>query len=436
VEHNGRIPSDGEGKAIQATQPTTLPWGAPSGFRTIPSHKGPLFNPDQKAFRATTDAEAVGIWLAERAGSNKNTAAAYRKEVERLLLWLADQGMTLSDASREDYVRFSAFLLDPRPAERWIGNKRLPRSNPGWRPFQAPLSNGSARQALTICRSLISYLHTNGWLVANTMPEPKVLIRHTALPRPEQIALRQIPESLMAKIEGFPTAYSKQIKLNEHNTESEAIRLRRDFERRRLELIIALAGTMGARSSDLLNAMTSNIVPQHAAGTTNWIWLLPKGKGNKDRSLPLPDQVMEKIVLMRVTLGLTPYPSHNEEPCPLIPSSANLPRSGNVVRIDRLKPLSRSGLYRLMDRFLKSLADELRAQGDHSGAQLLANASSHWFRHVAGKRILAASNNNLTIARRLLNHASIQTTSDYVDATTDELAEALKAQNKTTDTPD
>lgn len=90
----------------------------------------------------------------------------------------------------------------------------------------------------------------------------------------------------------------------------------------------------------------------------------------------------------------------------------------------------------IMDRFLKSLADDLRAQGDHSGAQLLANASSHWFRHVAGKRILAASNNNLTIARRLLNHASIQTTSDYVDATTDELAEALKAQNKTTDAPD
>lgn len=404
---------------------TQLPWGSPGAFRTIPSHTGRLHNPHQHAFRASSDAEAAATWLAERAGTNKNTASAYRKEVERLLLWLADQGMTLSDATREDYVRFAAFLQNPTPKERWISSQRYPRNSNKWRPFQGPLTPQTARQSLTICRSLISYLQTNGWLTANTMPEPKVLARHAALARPEQIALRQIPESLMRDLESYPRTFAANTKISDTITNPETVTLRREFEYRRLELIIALAGTLGARSSDLLNAMTSNIIALQNGGRTRWTWLLPNGKGNKDRSLPVPDVVMEKVVMMRVTIGLPPYPQPGEPPYPLLPSTSTLPRLTTEINLEKLKGMSRSGLYRLMDRFFTAFASSLKQAGRHSDAQLISSASLHWLRHTAGKRILNASNNNLTIARRLLNHASIQTTADYVDANTDELAAAL-----------
>lgn len=427
VEHSENELLPTANRHIKDRNAAPLPWGTPGAFDTAPTYLGRLWNRDQQAFKATNDLDVVGIWLAERAGGNQNTAVAYRKEVERLLLWLADQDLSLSDASREDYIRYARFVKDPSPASKWISKKRRRRDHPDWRPFSSPLSDQAAKQALTICRSLISYLHTNGWLTANTMPSANTLVRHTPLPRSEQIALRQVPEHLMQEIEDHIPAFAGKAK-RRTNEDDECYEKRKQIIRSRLEVCVSLMGTMGARSSDLVGASLANMVIRTTRpGETHWAWLMPAGKGNKDRSLPLPHRVVSRIKVYRTLVGLTVTPAHGEQSLPLIPSLSGLPKKLDSINKWEPKPLTRSGLHRELKKLLKSVSVKLMREGRIDEGRLLESCSGHWFRHTAGKRILEASGNNLTVTRRLLNHASIQTTADYVDATTRELLSALNS---------
>ena len=68
---------------------------------------------------AENDAQAVMAWLKEYEDSSQ-TFKAYRRESERLLLWLSSQGLTLPDINRETLHRFEAFLADPQP-KQYVG---------------------------------------------------------------------------------------------------------------------------------------------------------------------------------------------------------------------------------------------------------------------------------------------------------------------------
>jgi len=114
---------------------------------------------------ARSDAEAVAQWLAEYRDSPR-TQRAYRREAERLLLWLGDQARGLTDLRREDLDAFEAFLADPRPRPRWVGPPR-PRTSAEWRPFRGPLSPASRRQSLVILQGLFAWLTEAGWVAHN-----------------------------------------------------------------------------------------------------------------------------------------------------------------------------------------------------------------------------------------------------------------------------
>ncbi|MGH8785969.1 MAG: tyrosine-type recombinase/integrase, partial [Cupriavidus necator] len=90
---------------------------------------------------AADDLAAATAWLARYADSAA-TLTAYRREVERLILWAVLQlGTPLSSLTHEDLLAYERFLSDPQPAARWVlaGNKKLARSHPDWRPFAGPL---------------------------------------------------------------------------------------------------------------------------------------------------------------------------------------------------------------------------------------------------------------------------------------------------------
>ncbi|BBI61966.1 hypothetical protein HSBAA_32720 [Vreelandella sulfidaeris] len=69
---------------------------------------------------AQSDAQAVTAWLEEYVDSPQ-TWKAYRRESERLLLWLTSQGLTLRNINRETLRRFELFLSDPNPSDQWVG---------------------------------------------------------------------------------------------------------------------------------------------------------------------------------------------------------------------------------------------------------------------------------------------------------------------------
>ncbi len=112
---------------------------------------------------ATDDLAAVTAWLA-RYTDSAATLSAYRREVERLILWAVLQlGKPLSSLTHEDLLVYERFLAAPQPAARWVltGSKKLARSHPDWRPFAGPLSPASVRHALVILNALFAWLTVN-----------------------------------------------------------------------------------------------------------------------------------------------------------------------------------------------------------------------------------------------------------------------------------
>ena len=91
---------------------------------------------------AADDLAAVTAWLARYADSAA-TLTAYRREVERLILWaVLQQGKPLSSLTHEELLAYERFLADPQPAARWVlaGSNKLARSHPDWRPFAGVLA--------------------------------------------------------------------------------------------------------------------------------------------------------------------------------------------------------------------------------------------------------------------------------------------------------
>ncbi len=134
---------------------------------------------------AADDLAAVTAWLARYADSAA-TLTAYRREVERLLLWTVLQlGKPLSSLTHEDLLVYERFLADPQPAARWVlaGSKKLGRAHPDWRPFAGPLSPASVRHALVILNALFAWLTEAGYLAGN----PLALARRRRAPTQPRI---------------------------------------------------------------------------------------------------------------------------------------------------------------------------------------------------------------------------------------------------------
>lgn len=425
VEHRGRQPERESKGHATGTTTTPLPWEAPAGFNNVPAHAGPLRARKPVGWSAINDAEAVAVWLAERASASVNTAQAYRKEIERFLFWLSDQGMTISDAMREDYLRYGRFLLNPLPADKWCSGKRFKRDASGWRPFEKALTPNSAMHSLTVVRSLIHYLHERGWLSANSMPNVKHLVATQSISRADEIFSRQISSDLMGSMEEFVDTYGDTQKDSSLIFSPEDKRKDRQsrFIRSRARVIIALSGVLGARSSDLTNGYLNEFVPAPPEMSVEWLWHIPSGKGRKSATLPVPPKVMDKIANMRILLGLPAYPQIDEPPYPIVPDARAISGAGQLA-VESIKPISRSGLYRHTQTLFHAFADTLESEGYSANARIMREASAHWLRHTAIKSILT-STGSLTTAQKLGRHSNVNTTAEYGKATLDELAGAL-----------
>lgn len=113
------------------------------------------------------DVHWVREWLA-RPTLQSHTLKSYRREAERLLLWLAQEGLTLSACDAEVLSRYATFLQAPQPEPFWCGPS-APRDAMHWRPFEGPLSASSQAAALRVIRALLRAAHDAG-RVASALP--------------------------------------------------------------------------------------------------------------------------------------------------------------------------------------------------------------------------------------------------------------------------
>ncbi|CAB3774268.1 tyrosine-type recombinase/integrase [Paraburkholderia humisilvae] len=352
---------------------------------------------------AGDDLSAITAWLA-RYADVPGTVAVYRKEAERLLLWVVIQhGKPLSSLTHEDLLVYQRFLADPQPAWRWVMSvrKKPGRASPDWRPFAGPLSPTSIRHAMTILNAMFAWLVDAGYLAGN----PLSLTRRRGVATKPAITRYLTHEwwgVVKTTIETLPAG-----------TERERLHAARC---RWLFTVLYLAGL---RATEIASTpMGAVFCRRDAAGVERW-WIEVRGKGNRTRLVPATDELIAELARYRRAHGLPPSPYRGEMRPLLLPL------------IGQEKPLSRGAVHLIVKEVFALAAARLRARGPEWLAQAdqLAGASAHWVRHTAGSH-MSDQKVDLRFVRDNLGHASLATTSVYLHAEDDARHAATQALHR------
>ncbi|PRP68832.1 hypothetical protein BUE93_20515 [Chromobacterium amazonense] len=305
---------------------------------------------------AAADLQAVADWLREvELSRSAHTWRSYRKEAQRLLLWLQQQQLTLATVTRQDLLDFQTLLQNPPAA--WLGARRCPLGHAGWRPLSRPLAPASVKQALVILHQLFDWLlHQRRAGVSGNplhrwpMPAAQPAAKHArVLSRAAQAWLRQTVEALPKdRLHGLHTYY-------------------------RARWLLALLLIGGLRREELVQARMGDFKPYPDQDA--WV-LQVTGKGRKRREVTVTREWLAELRYYRAqALGREALPAPGET-TPLL-----IALNGRAWRDPR--PITPGHLYQLVKTLLKQAADAATAAGQPHLAAELARASTHWFRHSA-----------------------------------------------------
>lgn len=341
----------------------------------LPSSSSP-----KALIEAEDDWQAVAHWLAEYAGSAQ-TQRAYRREAERLLLWLEERHLSLAQMTRAHLDEFEAFLADPRPREQWVGPVR-PRQDPRWRPFRGPLSPSSRRQSLVILQGMMAWLVEAGWLSRN----PFRLMRDKR--RRLNNSQRRVERYLERPLWDWLWAW-----LNEPLEQGADRRARFLWTRRRL--VFGFAYLLAPRINEMSQARMEDLVRREG----RWWWQVV-GKGGKFAEIPVPPDMIELVREARTLYGEPADPAG--DPAPLL------------RRLDGKTALGDNQLYRLIRTIFSQAADCLKEQGgDPQAVARLRQATPHWLRHTALTH-QAQAGVELRYLAQSARHSRLETTSRYL----------------------
>ncbi len=336
-----------------------------------------------KQISATTDLEAIRLWLAEYEDS-PHTLRSYRKEVTRLLLWATGVlGKPISSLTREDLLAYEAFLASPAP--EWI-NPAQPRHGKDRRLFDGPLSPRSIRQAMGILSGLFSYLVEAGYLAGNPLALRRRRNRDKNHRRMsvERYLDQELWQFVLGFIETLPQASQRDCQ---------------HFERVRW-LFRLLYGT-ALRVSEVAAAKSSDLVLRRG----KW-WLQVVGKGDIGGDVPIGTELLVDLSRYRQFNGLSALPDAGET-TPLI-----LPITG---RTDHL--LTPTAVYLIVKEVFRRAAEAM-GKSSLTTADRLRRASPHWLRHTSATH-QADAGNDIRFIQKNLRHASIETTAIYLHAEDD-----------------
>src|SRR5205814_10230492 len=133
------------------------------------------------------------------------------------------------------------------------------------------------------------------------------------------------------------------------------------------------------------------------------------GKGGKERSVPIAGVVFDELQRYLATRG---WPTVADAPARaflLARAAGGAVKMPNGLQYDPFGALAAGTLYSQVKAFFTALAKQCAAT-DAEAADRLRKASTHWLRHTFGTRI-ATMTRDVVLARDLLGHASVATTS-------------------------
>lgn len=347
----------------------------------IPSSFLTSIGVDQDSIDSDTD--LIQRWV-DTYESPKSRESA-KKEGIRLLLWLAYQKKDLSEFTMEDALPFKRFLGNPTPKRIWVGRKKGKSQDAEWRPFVSGLSEASSRTAFAYLRSLYKFLLTIKVVQRNPFSDAKVKFRN--------VDCRSFQKRSFT-----PAARGHIVRFFVENPLSLE---KRDLSRRKLLFFFAFH--TGARRSEIASALFSDV----QTDKNGLYWWHVIGKGQKSSQVPVGEELLSLMVEHLSQLGVAPG-SYSSLHFPKLPLISSL--SGVDV------PMSPHRIWSLFKETAAMISNEALATGDKDSSDELGQASTHWLRHSAGSFQLSELGLTLAEVRDNLRHASIATTSLYVDS--------------------
>lgn len=386
---------------------------APLGTFTLPSHLDGVrgFNraPAFCFISARNDLEAINCYLARYEGQ-AHTQRAYRKELERFILWCAFVACKpMSSLLVDDCDAYAAFLRVP--LSDFCGPKAT-RNSKRWRPFddKKPLSGASQKFAVTILRAAfdwfvkVRYLGGNPWVAVK---DPVATKRVHAMK-----IKRALPEKTWETVV---------------HVLRERCEIPANHQDRAALAALLLMGDSGLRRIEVVRAERVQLIPSpDAVG----VWILTVlGKRSIEREVPVsPRTVVALCAHLRdrgIDFDNPPDGTYLLAPVVIPETEAAQARHLTGMRQgyheNSLYDLVVSALRRVREHAAAASALELPLLTPEEMV-LLAKTSPHAFRHTFGT-LAVERDMPIVVAQDILGHASASTTAIYVKAKTKRIAQ-------------
>lgn len=417
------------------------------------SNRHPVF----PLLAARNDLQAMDAYLYKFRAQPK-TGRAYRKELERFLLWcIYARKQALSSTHFEDCEAYKNFLGAP-PAH-WVG-RRAARLSGDWRPFAGTPSITSQRYAVQTLRTFFAWLVDVRYLGGNpwkTVADPNVARPVLPLQIDKALSARlweklSAPGGLLDRLCACSDAELQAC----YPLRGWAKTMPVGAQFRLLRAALLLLGDAGLRRSEAALACRDKLRPTPG---TDELWELDVlGKRHKWRTVFLPQRTVNAIAAHWRDRARDADFDFGMQTRPLlaplfIPATASSQaRHGRANGTRQETGFSPDGLYQAIKAGLRRLAADstlrldvsirARAQEEQHGKKstlpasayavaeedvlsgfvldeneraALRQAGPHAFRHTFGTQAVAHAV-PLDVVQKILGHASLQTTTLYVQA--------------------
>ena len=376
---------------------------------------GEFRGPSSNTLHATNDREAVFGWIGALTEKSPATQTAYRRAIERLVLWsLLERGKPISSLSSQDVMDFKNFLRNPPPY--WCETSILMKSSAAWRPLRGRLGDQSIELTMSAVNKKFKDWRSSDYLGADAA----ALVGTSSRRDMKMDVMRSFSDQ---DLEVIGTTLNQMADTP---------------QKRRLRAILLLLQTAGLRRFEACSPLCWKSVHALRDGNrlTGQYAITIKGKGNRERVLPIQLNTIEALNahyqdrMALIAKGkLSYYSGMTKEETPLLSilderlamrsSGTEGDAPHNAARgTNQDGGISPGRLYALLKEFF------LKADANSDGSGTFIRASTHWLRHTYAHQVLLASGNDLTVVQQLLGHADISTSAIYAKA---DMAKRLEA---------
>ncbi|VAW51704.1 Site specific recombinase, phage integrase [hydrothermal vent metagenome] len=357
------------------------------------------------------DLEYVLKFLYSYNGSTA-TFNSYRRDLERLLQWCwRIEKTSLLNLKREHIEDFIHFCFNPPKA--WIGIKNVARfknidaqrlPNCDWRPFVVSVtksersnnkvadtkafypSQAAIKATFTAISSFYEYLIQENLVESN----PVALIKQKSkFIRKDQL------KPIVRRISTLQWDYVVET--------AELMASENPGEHERTLFIMNCLFAMYLRISELVADERSTPIMCHFRkdNDSNW-WFDVTGKGNKNRSITVCDDMLNSLKRYRKYLGLSELPHINEQ----IPLISKTKGKGSITSTRQIRSI--------VQRCFDATYERMKADGLKADAIELKTATVHWLRHTGISEDVKFRPREHV--RDDAGHASMATTDRYIDS--------------------